>query len=96
MTINYDEKGKLYTDIVLKEATSVQIQTTKQFLTGSIHIRKEFRLKDELDQPEPFLAVTNAKLYAADGKLMIETSFIAVRRDEIVWVIAEDDLNKGE
>ncbi len=96
MTINYDEKGKLYTDIVLKEATAVKIQTTKQFLTGSIHIRKEFRLKDELDQPEPFLAVTNAKLYAADGQVLFETNFIAVRRDEIVWVIAEEDQNKGK
>jgi hypothetical protein len=91
MTINYDEKGKLYTDIVLKEAVPVRIQTTSHYIEGSIHIREEFRLKDELDQPEPFLAITNAKVYSPDRQLIFSTSFIAIRREHIIWAISVHD-----
>ncbi len=91
MTINYDEKGKLYTDIVLKEAVPIRIQTTLHYIEGNIHIREDYRLKDELDQPEPFLAITNAKVYSPERKLIFTTSFIAIRRDQIIWAISVHD-----
>jgi len=96
MTINYDEKGKYYTDIISKVAVTARIQTTSHFIEGNIHIRNDFRLKDELDRDEPFLAVTNARIYNANHDLLYRTQFIAVRRDQVVWITTQDDIEKGE
>jgi len=94
ITIIYDEKGKLYTNIVLKQAQQVKIQTTSQLLTGTIHIREEFRLKDELDLPEPFIALTGVKVFSPKGKIELFANFLAVRRDQIVWVSEDEDLQE--
>lgn len=95
MTINYDEKGKYYTDIISKVAVQARIQTTSHFIEGEIHIRNDFRLKDELDRDEPFLAVTNARIFNPDHSLLFRTQFIAVRRDQVIWITTEDDIEKG-
>lgn len=96
MTIDYDEKGKFYTDIISKVAFGARIQTSSHLIEGMIHIRSDFRLKDELDCDEPFLAVTNACIYNTDHELLFRTQFIAVRRDQVTWVTKEEDIEKGE
>ena len=92
MTINYDEKGKYYTDVISKVAVKARIQAANQFIEGEIHIRNDFRLKDELDCDEPFLAVTNASIYNTDHELLFRTQFIAVRRDQLTWITKEEDM----
>ena len=95
-TISYDEKGKIFTDIVPKEPVKAKIQTTSHYLEGEIHIRPESRLKDELDVEEPFLAVTNASVFASNKKLLFRTKFIAVRREQVVWVSIFNDMETGD
>ncbi len=93
MSIEFDPKGKFFTDIITKEAVSALVQTTTHLLRGYIHVRHEARLKDELDLDEPFLAITDAKILSADGQTVLyQTNFVAVQRRRIVWVIAENDL----
>ena len=77
MAINYDEKGKYYTDVISKVAVEARIQTTTHFIEGKIHIRNDFRLKDELDRDEPFLAITDAGIFNPDHLLLFRTQFIA-------------------
>jgi hypothetical protein len=96
MTTNYDEKGKIFTDIVTKEAVKAKIQTTSHYIEGEIHIRPENRLKDELDLEEPFLAVTNASVFGPKLKFLFRTKFIGVCREQIVWVTAIKDLEKED
>jgi len=96
MTINYDEKGKIFTDIVSKEAVIVRIQTIKHFIKGEIHIRSDWRLKDELDMPEPFLAITNASVFDAADKLLFQTKFIAIRREQVVWITTDQEIEREE
>jgi hypothetical protein len=48
-------------------------------------------VKDELDRAEPFLAVTNARVMAADGTVLYSAEFMTVSRSQIVWVIPSDD-----
>lgn len=95
MTIKYDTKGKFFTDIISKEAVRSRIQTTNQVIEGEIHIRLEARLKDELDDPEPFLAVTDASVYDQAHNLLFQTGFIAIRRDQVVWVTTLLDADGG-
>jgi hypothetical protein len=89
MTIEFDEKGKFFTDIVSKVAVRTTIQTTSQLVNGNIHVRQGERLKNELDRDELFLAVTDASILGPDGQVIFSTPFLAVQRSQIVWVMAD-------
>jgi hypothetical protein len=91
MTIEYDEKGKFYTDVISKLAVPVTIQTTNQLIRGFVHVRHGERIKDELDRDELFLAVTNATITEPGSKVTLEAPFVAVRRGQIVWLMPDED-----
>ncbi len=91
MTIEYDEKGKFFTDVVTKIAVRATIQTTGQLVRGKVHVRQGERLKDELDRDEPFLAMTDATILGADGQVIFSSPFLAIRRSQIVWVLPNDE-----
>ena len=94
MSIEYDEKGKIFTDIISKVGLQATIQTTTHLMRGLIHVRRDQRLKDELDQSEKFLALTDVSVLGADGQTLFQAPFLAVQRAHIVWVIPEQ--NSGE
>lgn len=96
MSIEYDEKGKFYTDIISKVAMPATLQTTNQLVKGFIHVRHGERIKDELDRDELFLAVTKASIWGADGGLLFEAPFIAVRRTQIIWIMPNEETPGGE
>lgn len=87
MTIQVDEKGKLYTDVVRTVAVRATLQTVGHLMQGNIHVRTGDRLKDELDRPGQFLAVTEVEVVAADGRVLFHAPFMAVNRAQIVWVM---------
>ncbi len=87
MSYDYNEKGKIFTEVINKSAVKATIQTVTNLIEGVIHIRRDKRVKDELDEGERFLAVTDAKIYAADGSLSYQAKFLSVAREQIVWVI---------
>ena len=89
MTIEYDEKGKRFTDIVTKKAVYATVQTTTHLMRGHIHVRRDQRIKDELDLDEKFLAVTDVQVLSADGQVLFQAPFLAIHRDHIVWVVPE-------
>ena len=94
MTIEYDEKGKFYTDIIKKLPVSVVIQTTTHLVRGLVHVREGERLKNELEREEAFLAVTNASVYGPDDKVLFSMPFMAVQRAQIVWIMPVDEEQK--
>ena len=89
MSIEFDEKGKFFTDVVPKIPVQAVVQTVTQLVRGKIHVREGERLKDELDRDELFLALTDASVIGADGQLQFEAPFMAVRRSQIVWVVPD-------
>jgi hypothetical protein len=89
MTIEYDDKGKIFTDIVSKVAIYATIQTTMHMLRGRIHVRRDQRIIDELDIKENFIAITDVTVLGADGQTLFQAPFLAVHRSHIVWVIPE-------
>ena len=90
MSIEYDEKGKFYTDIITKVPVSVLIQTSVHQVRGFVHVRQGERLKNELERDEAFLAVTEAGVLGADGQVLFSVSFMAVKRSQIVWDMPTD------
>jgi hypothetical protein len=91
MTIEFDNKGKFYTDLIKKNAVRAVIMTTAHKIIGVIYVRPDQRIKDELDQDEKFLAVTDANIFSLADEEVYQTSFIAIQRSQIVWVIPESE-----
>jgi hypothetical protein len=91
MTIEFDDKGKFYTDIISKVTVPATIQTLTHRIQGLVHVRPYGRFKDELDRDEPFLAVTSAKVLDDNGQAIHQTDFMIVSRSKIVWVIPDED-----
>ena len=91
MSIEYDEKGKYYTDIITKLPVSVVIQTSIHLVRGLVHVRQGERLKNELEHDEIFLAVTDACVIGADDKILFSVPFMAVKRSHIIWIMPTDE-----
>jgi hypothetical protein len=91
MTIEFDDKGKIFTDIVSKVPVQVVVQTTLQLLRGRMHVRRGERIKDELDRDELFIAMTDVEVVGSEGQVLFQSPFIAVRRNQIVWVMPENE-----
>ena len=91
MTFEYDEKGKIFTDIVTKVAIRTRIQTTTHMIRGQVHVRQDQRIKDELDTNEKFLALTDVSVLGPEGQVLFQTPFLAVQRAHIIWVMPEEN-----
>ena len=89
MSFDYDDKGKIFTEVVSKIAVYATIQTTMHMLRGRIHVRRDQRIIDELDVQENFIALTDVTVLGADGQTLFQSPFLAVHRSHIVWVLPE-------
>lgn len=87
MTIEYDDKGKFYTNIIHKIPLPAIVQTTTHLIRGSIHVRQGERLKDELEDGDQYIAVTDASICDPDGKIVFSGPFITVQKTQIIWVM---------
>jgi hypothetical protein len=90
----YNEKGKLFTDVVSKEALAVIIQTIQHTIRGEIYLLPEDRLIDDLNQPVQFLAVTNAVVYSHNGEELYRAGFLTLNRANIIWVMPEQEISE--
>jgi hypothetical protein len=96
MYASFEDKGKIYTNVVTKTPIDVILQTPSHQIHGKLHVRPNGRLKDELTSSEAFLAITDAAVYDTGGKLVYRTHFIALHRDHINWIIPIDELIDNE
>jgi len=90
MTFEYDNKGKFFTEVISKDPVDVLVQTTTHLIQGTVHVHRDERLKDELDNESAFLALTDVSILNAEGKTLYQNEFVAIQRHQIVWVIPEE------
>ncbi len=90
MPIRQDRKGKYYTDQVTKDKIRVSIQTIVNLLQGYVYIRPDQRLKDGLNDDPQFIAVTDGKVLNNEGEELYRFEFLALNRDQVVWIIPEE------
>ena len=53
------------------------IQTTTHLIRGNLHVRRDQRIKDELDINENFLAMTDVSVLGPDGQTLFQAPFLA-------------------
>ncbi|OGW29164.1 MAG: hypothetical protein A3K09_04995 [Nitrospinae bacterium RIFCSPLOWO2_12_FULL_47_7] len=75
--------------MIKKDTVDVVIRTSSEKIEGIVYKLPETRLLDMLNKTsEPFLAVSNVRVYAIDtGKLLFETEFLVVNKRHIVHII---------
>jgi hypothetical protein len=91
MVTQYDEKGKIFTQVISKEPITVSIQTSRNNIRGTIHVRQGMRVKDELNGEEQFIAVTNAVLYNDLNEEVQRCEFLVVNIDHIIWLVPDEN-----
>ena len=72
--------------LVKKELVPCMIMTTTGLIEGNLYRRGSFRIKDELNQEERFIAVSNVTIHNGSQDKSLARSFLALRKDQIVWV----------
>ena len=70
------------------------IKTKEDIILGSIHIRPIVRMIDDLLASEQFLAVTDAVVYDSRGNALFKTKFMALNRDEITYVVPQQEVQE--
>ncbi len=97
MNTHFDEKGKIYTDVIQKVPVWVTIQLPNQRVHGLLHIRSEKRIKEEMDDPENFLALTQVEVFSYDGQdLLFATRFLAINKANVIWILADTDRKQDQ
>jgi Family of unknown function (DUF6812) len=83
----FEEKRKIFTNVIRKEPVEVIIQTTANTqIHGILHVQLNQRIKDELDNEEPFVAITDATIFDAQQQPLYRVNFLAVNRSQILWL----------
>ncbi len=91
MVTEFDSKGKFFTNIISKRPEAVIIQTATHRIYGAVHVRPDERLLDELNREGLFLAMTAVQVLDLQGQLEYASEFLAVNKQEIIWILPESD-----
>lgn len=83
-------RGKYFTEVIRKQPLRVLIATAQGQVEGVLHVHPDHRLSDEINEGPPFLAITDARI--SRGNETTETSFLAVNRDRVLWIMPHDEI----
>lgn len=65
----------------------VMIFTPSHRIEGELHLPSSARISDRLNQAKEFLAITSARVYSFDDRLLYQTNFIMVHKSHIVMLM---------
>ncbi|MDZ7844007.1 MAG: hypothetical protein U5K99_04290 [Anaerolineales bacterium] len=91
MPPRYDKKGKLFTEKITKDRVKVTIQTAVNRISGHLHVPPDERMKDDLNNSRGFLAITQGRVLSPDDQELTTFDFLAVNKEQIIWVIEEEE-----
>lgn len=91
--MEYDEKGKIFTQVITKQPYQVVIQTIHNLIQGTVYARPNARLKDEVNEGgERFLAVTDATVFDFQKVEQYRANFLLLNIENIIWLIPHDEM----
>jgi hypothetical protein len=86
----FDEKGSKFSDVITKISIPATVQTLTHRIQGNLHIREWERIRDALNKEDRFVAITEATIFSLKGDVLLETPFLVVNQEHVVWLVAED------
>ena len=95
MTLFFNEKGSKFSDIITKITVPATVQTLTHRIQGNLHIREWERIRDALNKEDRFIAITEATIFSLKGDVLLDTPFLVVNQEHIVWIVAEDHRQPG-
>lgn len=96
MVTQYDDKGKIFTQVISKIPVEVIIHVGGQIIYGTIHLRPNERVIDEINNTQGFVAVTAATVSNTNGTILYESNFLSLNMAHIIWVIPADEINHSK
>ena len=91
MDYRVDDKGKFFTARVTKLRLPVTACIGNWIVEGTVHLKSDNRLKDELNDGETFIAVTQARVWEiGSDKPVDELEVLIVHKSQIVWVFPRE------
>ena len=91
MNYRVDDKGKFFTAYVTKLRLPVTACIGNWIVEGTVHLKSDNRLKDELNDGETFIAVTQARVWEiGSDKPVYEPEVLIVHKNQIVWVFPRE------
>ncbi|MGB8646914.1 MAG: hypothetical protein WCF84_16880 [Anaerolineae bacterium] len=92
MDQRFDEKGKYYTTRIHKRSAPVQALVNGMRISGMIHLLQDNRIKDELNNGEHFIAITQAEIRdLSTGVVVAKDETAIVNKDHVVWIIPREE-----
>jgi hypothetical protein len=88
-----ETRGKIFTDVVSTRPVPVIVQTRHNRILGDFHVRPDWRLKDEVNEQDAFVALTDVEVYDESGAQVFKAEFMVLRRDSIEWIVPEAGLD---
>ena len=87
----------VYKSHLKKEQLEVIVRTNTEKIEGEVHILPGDRLLDTLNRAEePFIALAEAKVYSlTTEKLIFQSDFLAINKDQIVMIAESYTLPSG-
>lgn len=96
MSIQHDDKGKIFTNVIRKDPIKVIIQTNKHILFGTYHKGMEERLVDSIINNNQFVVLTDVKIQENfGGEPKLESSFIVLNKKDIIWMVPASEKGSG-
>jgi len=92
MVTPFDDKGKIFTQVISKKPVEVLIQMGAQTIRGTIHVRPSERVIDEFNHAQGFMAVTDAAIMDANRVVLYECAFLTLNVDQITWIIPVEEI----
>ena len=72
--------------LVNKDAVPCKIMTITNLIEGELHKRGTYRIIDEMNTANQFIAVTNARIHNGESSNVTQADFLILRADQIIWV----------
>jgi len=97
MNLRFDEKGKYYTTHVSKQKVYVRIMAQGLLISGVMYLLPDNRVKDELNNGERFVAITDARVRQPGSDVLLSSSeTLILNKDQIVWVVPNDASDESD
>ncbi len=95
MVTQYDEKGKIFTQVISKKPVPVIVQTTHHTIRGILHVRPSERIIDELNASIQFIAITEANVLDPQGNLLYKSNFLTLNKEHVIWIIPDEEIQSA-